>query len=45
MIVISRGLARSFRALARKNGFYTEIRQRMGDEAWTLLEKFIGKLG
>ena len=34
-----------FRALARKNGFYTEIRQRMGDEAWTLLEKFTGKLG
>jgi tripartite ATP-independent transporter DctP family solute receptor len=33
-----------FRALARKNGFYTEMKQRMGDEAWALLEKYTGKL-
>jgi TRAP-type transport system periplasmic protein len=33
-----------FRDLARKNGFYTEIKKRMGDEAWALLEKYTGKL-
>lgn len=33
-----------FRALARKNGFYEEMKKRMGDEAWALLEKYAGKL-
>jgi tripartite ATP-independent transporter DctP family solute receptor len=34
-----------FRALARKNGFYTDMKKRMGEEAWTRLEKYTGKLG
>jgi TRAP-type transport system periplasmic protein len=33
-----------FRALARKNGFYVDMKKKMGDEAWTLLEKYSGKL-
>jgi len=33
-----------FRAAARKGGFFTEMKGRMGDEAWTLLEKYTGKL-
>jgi tripartite ATP-independent transporter DctP family solute receptor len=33
-----------FRAVARKNGFYTDMKKRMGDEAWALLEKYTGKL-
>jgi tripartite ATP-independent transporter DctP family solute receptor len=33
-----------FREEARKNGFYTEIKKRMGDEVWALLEKYTGPL-
>lgn len=33
-----------FRDLARKNGFYDEMKKRMGDEPWALLEKYAGKL-
>jgi len=33
-----------FRVLARKNGFYDEMKKRMGDEPWALLEKYSGKL-
>ena len=34
-----------FRALLIKSGFYSEWKQKYGDEAWALLEKFTGKLG
>ena len=34
-----------FRAVAAKNGFYEEVKKRMGDEPWALLEKYTGKLG
>ena len=34
-----------FRATLVKSGFYTEWKQKYGDEAWALLEKFTGKLG
>ncbi len=33
-----------FRDQLRKSGFYPEMRQRMGDEAWKLLEKYSGPL-
>ncbi len=33
-----------FRSLAAKNGFYTDMKKRMGDEAWTLLQKYSGPL-
>ena len=33
-----------FRALAAKNGFYTDMKKRMGEEAWSLLEKYSGPL-
>ena len=33
-----------FRVAARKGGFFTDIKAKMGDEAWTLLEKYAGKL-
>ncbi len=34
-----------FRQKLRDAGFYTEWRKQIGDEAWTLLEKHVGKLG
>ena len=33
-----------FRKLARDNGFYPEMKKRMGDEPWALLEKYTGAL-
>jgi TRAP-type transport system periplasmic protein len=33
-----------FRAMASKNGFYVEMKKRMGDEPWALLEKYTGPL-
>ena len=35
----------AFRATLIKSGFYAEWKQKYGDEAWALLEKFTGKLG
>ena len=35
----------AFRATLVKSGFYTEWRQKYGEEAWGLLESFTGKLG
>ena len=35
----------AFRATLVKSGFYAEWRQKYGEEAWSLLEKFTGKLG
>ena len=35
----------TFRATLVKSGFYAEWRQKYGEEAWALLEKFTGKLG
>ena len=34
-----------FRQQLVKSGFYGEWRQKYGEEAWSLLEKHIGKLG
>jgi tripartite ATP-independent transporter DctP family solute receptor len=34
----------SFRDKLRSAGFYAEWRGKIGDEAWTLLEKYVGKL-
>jgi TRAP-type transport system periplasmic protein len=33
-----------FKAQLRKAGFYAEWKTKFGDEAWTLLEKYVGKL-
>ncbi len=33
-----------FREVARKNGFYSDARRRMGDDVWALLEKYTGQL-
>jgi tripartite ATP-independent transporter DctP family solute receptor len=35
----------SFRDKLRTAGFYQEWRGKVGNEAWTLLEKYVGKLG
>ena len=35
----------AFRDTLVKSGFYTEWRQKYGEEAWALLEKYTGKLG
>lgn len=35
----------SFRDRLRGAGFYTEWREKLGEEAWTLLETHVGKLG
>lgn len=34
-----------FREMLVRTGFYTEWKQKYGEEAWALLEKFTGKLG
>jgi hypothetical protein len=34
-----------FRAALAKTSFYAEWRGKYGDEAWTLLEAAVGKLG
>ena len=36
--------ADSFRAKLRSAGFYAEWKKKFGDEPWTLLEKYTGKL-
>jgi len=33
-----------FRAELSKTGFYPEVKAKMGDQAWALLEKYVGKL-
>ncbi len=33
-----------FRDMLAKSGFYAEWKQKFGDEAWALLEKYSGKL-
>src|SRR5262249_39104243 len=35
----------SFRVLLSKNGFYKEWREKLGNDAWALLEKQVGALG
>jgi tripartite ATP-independent transporter DctP family solute receptor len=35
----------SFRAKLRAAGFYTEWKGKIGDQAWSLLEKYVGKMG
>jgi tripartite ATP-independent transporter DctP family solute receptor len=35
----------SFRDRLRAAGFYKEWREKLGEEAWTILEKHVGKLG
>ncbi|MCB1485566.1 MAG: TRAP transporter substrate-binding protein [Hyphomicrobiaceae bacterium] len=35
----------AFRAALRTSGFYARSRERFGEEAWSLLEKFTGRLG
>jgi tripartite ATP-independent transporter DctP family solute receptor len=34
-----------FREVLNKAGFYAQWREKFGDEAWTRLEKYVGKLG
>ena len=33
-----------FRKMARDNGFYIDVKKKMGDEVWALLEKYTGPL-
>jgi TRAP-type C4-dicarboxylate transport system substrate-binding protein len=33
-----------FRAELSKTGFYPEMKAKMGDQAWALLEKYVGTL-
>jgi TRAP-type C4-dicarboxylate transport system substrate-binding protein len=33
-----------FQEALRKLGFYPDVKKRMGDEAWALLEKYVGPL-
>jgi hypothetical protein len=35
----------TFRDRLRSAGFYGEWRAKMGDEAWALLERYVGKVG
>jgi TRAP-type C4-dicarboxylate transport system substrate-binding protein len=33
-----------FQEALRKSGFYPDVKKQMGDEAWALLEKYVGPL-
>jgi TRAP-type transport system periplasmic protein len=33
-----------FRDALRQSGFYADMKKRSGDQAWTLLEKYVGTL-
>jgi len=33
-----------FRDALRKSGFYGDVKKQMGDQAWGLLEKYVGAL-
>ena len=43
--MLATALDRSLRDRLRTAGFYKEWREKLGEEAWTLLEKQVGKLG
>src|SRR5947209_7068873 len=43
-LVFNRPELKPFQDALRKSGFYPEIKQQMGNEAWTLLEKDVGPL-
>jgi tripartite ATP-independent transporter DctP family solute receptor len=43
-MVFNKPSVEPFRVMARKNGFYVDMKKRMGDEAWGLLEKYSGPL-
>lgn len=44
-MVFSRPDPAPFRDMLKAKGFYTQWREKFGDEAWTRLEKYVGKLG
>lgn len=44
-MVFSRPDPAPFREVLKKAGFYVQWREKFGDEAWTRLEKYVGKLG
>ena len=44
-LVFNTAETQSFRDMLRANGFYKEWREKLGGEAWALLEKQVGKLG
>jgi hypothetical protein len=33
-----------FQETLRKSGFYPDVKKQMGDQAWGLLEKYVGPL-
>jgi hypothetical protein len=35
----------AFRAALKKTTFYADSKAKFGEEAWTLLEKYVGNLG
>ncbi|NLH82597.1 MAG: TRAP transporter substrate-binding protein [Phyllobacteriaceae bacterium] len=44
-MIFSRPDPAPFREVLKKAGFYVQWREKFGDEAWTRLEKYVGKLG
>ncbi len=44
-LVFNQAETESFRDGLRRGGFYKEWREKLGEEPWTLLEKYAGKLG
>ncbi|GAC1339977.1 MAG: TRAP transporter substrate-binding protein [Acetobacteraceae bacterium] len=44
-LVFNTAETESFRDGLRKGGFYKEWREKLGEEPWTLLERYAGKLG
>ena len=44
-VIFNNAETNSFREKLKTAGFYTEWKEKCGEQAWTLLEKFTGKLG
>jgi TRAP-type transport system periplasmic protein len=43
-LIFSTPDTKPFREALRKSGFYPDVKKQMGDEAWGLLEKYVGPL-
>jgi tripartite ATP-independent transporter DctP family solute receptor len=43
-LIFSKPDTKPFREALRKSGFYPDVKKQMGDEAWGLLEKYVGPL-
>jgi TRAP-type transport system periplasmic protein len=43
-LIFSTADTKPFQEALRKSGFYGDVKKQMGDEAWGLLERYVGPL-